>query len=241
MSRATRDSRSTKEAAEMYLDGTYLENHETWHVEDSPWKAQQIQAILSKNNIKPDTVCEVGCGAGEILRQLSLKMPNTNFFGYELSTQAFELCKTRESENVKYYLKNILEEDRSFDILLCIDVFEHVEDYIGFVKTLKSKATYKIFHIPLDISVLSVLRGSMISARQISGHIHYFTPATALATLKDSGYEVIDYFYTTPFNDLPGKTVKAKIAKLLRKVLYAVSPDLMVKLVGGCSLIVLSK
>ena len=109
---------------------------------------------------------------------------NTNFFGYELSTQAFELCKTKESENVKYYLKNILEEDRSFDILLCIDVFEHVEDYIGFVKILKSKATYKIFHIPLDISVLSVLRDSMMSARQISGHLHYFTPATALATLK---------------------------------------------------------
>jgi len=52
-----------------------------------------------------------------------------------------------------------LEEDTYFDSLLCIDVFEHVEDYIGFVKTLKSKATYKIFHIPLDISVLSVIRG----------------------------------------------------------------------------------
>jgi len=134
-----------------------------------------------------------------------------------------------------------LEEDTYFDSLLCIDVFEHVEDYIGFVKTLKSKATYKIFHIPLDISVLSVIRGSMMSARKISGHIHYLTLETALATLKDGGYEVIYHFYTTPFDDLPGKTVKAKIAKLLRKVLYAVSRDLMVKLVGGCSLIVLSK
>ena len=81
----------------------------------------------------------------------------------------------------------------------------------------------------------------MMSARKISGHIHYLTLETAHATLKDGGYEVIDHYYTTPFDDLPGKTVKAKIAKLLRKVLYAVSPDLMVKLVGGCSLIVLSK
>ena len=168
-------------------------------------------------------------------------MPNTDFFGYEVSPQAFELCKTRESEKVKYYLKNKLEEDVFFDVLLCIDVFEHVEDYIGFVKILRSKATYKIFHIPLDISVLAVIRGTMISARQSSGHLHYFTPATALATLKDSGYEVVDYFYTTPFNDLPGKTVKGEIARWPRKILHALSPDLMVKLVGGCGLIVLSK
>ena len=66
MSSAIKDLRSTKEAAEMYLDGTYLEHKPTWHVEDSPWKAKQIHTILSKNNIKPNTVCEVGCGAGEI-------------------------------------------------------------------------------------------------------------------------------------------------------------------------------
>ena len=44
-----------------------------------------------------------------------------------------------------------------YDLILCIDVFEHVEDYIGFLKTLKNKSKYHIFNIPLDMCALKVL------------------------------------------------------------------------------------
>lgn len=229
------------EAGKIYTDGTYLENNSTWHVEDSPWKASQIYKLLTKNNVLPKTVCEVGCGAGEMLVQLSQKFPVADFCGYELSPQAYELCKTRARENVRYKNKNLLMEDVSFHVLLCIDVFEHVEDYIGFIKALKSKAEYKVFHIPLDISVLSVLRDSQMTARNSVGHLHYFTPATAVATLNDAGYTVIDSFFTTSFDDLPSKTLKARLAKIPRRILYAISPRIMVKILGGCSLIVLAK
>ncbi len=84
----------------IYASGEYLENNSTWHVEDSPWKAIQINNILSKNNVESKTICEVGCGAGEILKQLSHKLPSANFYGYELSPQAYEMCKTRESHNI---------------------------------------------------------------------------------------------------------------------------------------------
>jgi hypothetical protein len=226
---------------DIYLDETYLDNNPTWHIEDSPWKARQIHTLLDKNKIKANTICEVGCGAGEILKQLSLKYPSAQLTGYELSPQAFELCKTRTNDKVHYHMENIIDKDVFFDALLCIDVFEHVEDYIGFLKSIKNKAVYKVFHIPLDISVLSVLRNSMMNARNSIGHLHYFVPETALATLKDSGYEVIDYFFTPSFDDLPSKTIKSKIARLPRKLLYSISPKLMVKLLGGCSLIVLTK
>jgi hypothetical protein len=229
------------DAAKIYKDGTYLKNNETWHVEDSPWKAKHIATILHNNNINPRSVCEVGCGAGEILKQLSHAFGNTHFVGYELSPQAFKLCKERESEKVRYYLKNIFEQDAFYEVLLCIDVFEHVEDYIGFLKALKTKSTFKIFHIPLDVSVLAVLRSTMISARQRVGHLHYFTRETALATLKDCGYEIIDSFYTTPFFDFPSKTLKGKLARRPRKILFDMSPHLSARVLGGCSLLLLAK
>ncbi|MCW5726926.1 class I SAM-dependent methyltransferase [Parvibaculum sp.] len=232
---------TTRGAKEIYLDKTYLENNPTWHVEDSPWKAQQIRLMLCRHNIAANTICEIGCGAGEVLKQLSWEYPTTQFFGYELSPDAYELCKTRETQSVKYFMENLLVREEKFDVLLCIDVFEHVEDYIGFLKSLKSKATYKVFHIPLDITVSAVLRNTMISARQKVGHLHYFTQETALATLRDSGYEIVDYFFTRSFDGLPSRSLKSKIAKLPRKILYMMSPNLMVKLLGGCSLLVLTK
>ena len=82
----------------------------------------------------------------------------------------------------------------------------------------------------------------MMNARKKVGHLHYFTPETAIASLEDCGYSVVDSFYTTKFS-IPNKShkLKTKIAKLPRKLLYLMSPDLMVKFFSGCSLIVLAE
>ncbi|MDX9745689.1 MAG: hypothetical protein WCX84_00020 [Syntrophales bacterium] len=98
-----------------------------------------------------------------------------------------------------------------FDIVMAIDVFEHVEDCFGFLRKLKEKAEYKIFHIPLDLSVQTVLRSfPIIHGRKSVGHIHYFTKETALETLKDTGYLIIDYFYTGGSLELPNRGWKTK-------------------------------
>ncbi len=228
----------------IYTTGEYLGNNPTWHVEDSAWKAQQIFKIIETNNLQPKSVCEVGCGSGEILNQLYLKMPETvDFTGYEISPQAFELCKTRNKQRLNFNLGDLVrQENVYFDVLLCIDVFEHIEDYLTFLKDLQKKAKYKIFHIPLDLSVSSVLRSSpILRARQSVGHLHYFSKETALATLKDSGYEICDYFYTAGSIDLPNKSFKTLLANLPRKVLYGLNQDIAVRLLGGYSLLVLTK
>ena len=70
-------------AEEMYISNEYLEKNPTWHVEDSPWKAKQILRIIENNNLQPNSICEIGCGGGEILHQLFLQMNNNiSFIGY---------------------------------------------------------------------------------------------------------------------------------------------------------------
>jgi hypothetical protein len=63
---------------------------------------------------------------------------------------------------------------------------------------------------------------------------------TAIATLVDSGYDIVDYFYTAGSLELPRKTLKSKIATLPRKLLFTSNEDLAVKLLGGFSLLVLT-
>jgi len=227
---------------EIYKDGQYFENNQSWHVEDSPWKANQILKILTKNKIKPATVCEVGCGAGEILFQLSKQLPETEFFGYEISPQAFRLTESRKNEKLKFYLNDFFQEEGFYDVVMAIDVIEHVEDYFSFLRALRKRGTYKIFHIPLDLSVQTVLRSSPILAgRKQVGHIHYFTKETALANLQGAGYEIIDHFYTAGMVELPGKPLRSRILNVPRKLMYKVSKDLTVRILGGYSLLVLTK
>lgn len=228
----------------IYENGTYLNQNLTWHEEDSPWKAKQIGKILRRNNINPSTVCEIGCGAGEILSCLANDFgTGVSFTGYEISPQAFEICREKENQNLHFFLKDLLEEiDVSFDVVAAVDVFEHVEDCFGFLRKFRAKGEYKVFHIPLDLSVQSVLRSTPILQRRKSvGHIHYFTKDTALALLKDTGYELVDYFYTNSALELPNRGWKSNLMKLPRKVLFSIHQDLTVRILGGFSLLVLAK
>jgi SAM-dependent methyltransferase len=223
-------------------NGEYLKNNPTWHVEDSPWKAQQIIKMLKINPINLKMIAEVGCGAGEILNQLYRKLPESiNFVGYDISFDAIELAKTREKERLKFKHENFTETTKKYDLLIMADVFEHVDDYLGFLKLCKDKSDYTIFHIPLDISVLKLLRNHIMRVRKDCGHLHYFTKNTAIATLEDSGYKIVDSFYTSHSLDIPGKTLKLKVTSLIRRLMLKMNKDLTVKLIGGYSLLVLTK
>lgn len=228
----------------IYHDGTYQQNNPGWHEEDSPWKARQIAEILKKNHIVPFTVGEIGCGAGGILKFLAEQYGQAvTLCGYEISPQAFELCREKEAPNLHFFLKDLLAEAQpTFDVSLAIDVLEHVEDYCGFLRKFARTGVYKIFHIPLDLSVQTVLRATPIIQQRITvGHLHYFTKETALATLKDAGYEVVDWRYTSGSSELPNRSWKAKLLKLPRRFLLRFHPDMAARLLGGCSLLVLAK
>jgi len=228
----------------IYTDGTYLRNNPDWHVDDSPWKAKHVATMLDRHGIVPQTVCEIGCGAGEILRSLSTHLePSTRFFGYEISPNAYKICSQKANERFTFKLANLLDETNvRFDLAMAMDVFEHVEDYFGFLRKLRDKAQYKIFHIPLELSAQEVLRGKpLLNARRNVGHIHHFSKETALATLEDCGYTVLDHFYTSGRTDLGGLGWKSQLMRLPRQALYKVNQDAAVRTLGGYSLLVLAR
>lgn len=225
----------------IYSDGTYLANTVTWHAEDSSWKAAQIASLLRDNRIMPATIAEVGCGAGGILSELASTFPAASFTGYEVSPQAYELCRMKERQGLSFKLSDISAESTSFDCLLCIDVFEHVEDCFGFVRSIRSKAQYKVFHIPLDISALSVARRLMLDGHKTVGHIHYYTRLSALAFLGDCGYEIVDERYTKLFDYQTATSRKARVLQSVQRAAHRISPHRATELLGGCSLLVLAR
>lgn len=229
------------EITKQYLDGEYTLKNPTFHVEDSAWKAFQILKGMQHAGLECQTIAEVGCGAGEILVQLSSKLPNARFFGFELSPQGYQMCKERENERIRYSNEDIFTDPADFDLMLCIDVFEHIEDYYTFLKRLSTKAKSFIFHIPLDMNVQMVARSSpMLGVRESVGHLHYFSKDTALATLANCGFDVVDWFYTPNGVDRP-KSMKAKILQIPRKIAQLINIEYSARYLGGYSLLVVAK
>jgi hypothetical protein len=226
---------------DLYLSDTYSSLNPEWHAGDSPWKAAQITGFINETGIKFESVCEVGTGTGSVLRLLGDHFPSCSFVGYEISPYAYELASKRSSNNVVFINSELHLNSMPNDLLLCIDVFEHVEDYFSFLRYHRSAARLKIFHIPLELSVVSVLSRSLIRARRTVGHIHHFTLETALETLKDCGYDIISYKFTPAFCCSGNRSLSSLLINILRKYTFLFNPAFASRSLGGVSLLVLAK
>jgi len=229
-------------AASIYESGEYLAHNPTWHVEDSEWKASKVLKALERLEITPVSLCEVGCGAGEILRQLHSHLPTCSFAGYEISPQAYELARGRQAPGLDFRLTDILQSTEGrphYDVALALDVFEHVEDYYSFLKNMKGLARVKIFHIPLDWTIESTLRPSLLrQGRDQIGHLHYFNKDTALLALENCGYQVRDWFYTPYLVEIHRPSLGRAMRRWAIKALCAVNLDLGVRILEGHSMLV---
>lgn len=214
-----------------YTGGDYLAANADWHVADSPWKARQVLDMLAGYD-PPATVAEAGCGAGEILRQLHDHWPTASFVGYDIAEDALRLAQSRTSERLRFELADAAQASMTYDLMLVMDVIEHVGDPVEFLAKLRERARQIIVHIPLDLCALSVVRRTdLLNKRESLGHIHYFTRETALATVEDAGYRIVNAVPTRTF-ELWGPSWKGR---LLRRYL---SEDVAMRWLGGYSLLV---
>ncbi|MBK8495214.1 MAG: methyltransferase domain-containing protein [Chitinophagaceae bacterium] len=230
---------------DLYTGGEYFKNNPDWDIGDAGWKSAVIVDLLKKNNIAVTEVIETGCGAGGILAALAALDPGIKkLTGYDISPQAIELARKNESGRIRFFNADITaEETAQTELMLVIDVVEHVDDYYGFLRKLRPKSKYFMFHIPLDLSCRTVMKPHvMLQQRQAVGHIHYFTRETAEWALHDTGYEIIDWVYTKPVVDVqPADSLKRFVKKILRNISFAVNKEWSVKKWGGYSIMALAK
>jgi hypothetical protein len=226
----------------IYTNGAYLTHNPSWHSEDSPYKAQQISKMLARNGLAPDRICEIGSGAGGILKTLRDSMPKTcHFDGYEMSPQAFDLAANNRAPRIQFFCERIPPPGTpTYDLVLLMDVIEHIEDYFTFLRQMKGLGVFNLLHVPLDITAQGAIRNSLSRGWDDVGHIHSFTKDLALKAIKYCGYEIVDYFYTSRA-ELPSNNWALKAAGVPRRLAFAIHQDLAVRLLGGYSLLVLAK
>ena len=232
---------SPETGGKIYTEGSYLaKTGGTWHLEDSQFKARCIMRMLARHpEFQPSSVSEIGCGAGGILAELQTLLPEyVVLTGYEISPQAHALSESFANSRCQYVLGDAFSNPTTYDLVLVMDVIEHVEDCFSFLRNTKKKGRLKIYHIPLDANLQALLRGS--NQWDIHGHIHLFTIETALKSLEYTGHRVIDWFLTDVAVERP-KMLRTRLTNLARRPLGLLSRKLAARLLGGYSMLILAE
>lgn len=226
-----------------YVSGDYLAENADWHEGSAAWKAEQVARMISKHRLRPSTICDVGCGTGGVLDALRPLLPGSpDLTGYEIAPHAIELAPWDRRNRIELINASHENDDRRYDLALALDVFEHLEDYYRFLRTVRAKAPLVIFHIPIDTAVTSVLRpGPILNSYRKVGHIQHYTPTLALEALRHAGYKVLDFEHTVPARVAQPKSLRGWVGKVTRLSLARLNVNLGARLVTGFPLLVLAE
>ena len=235
---------------EQYTNGKYWEENGSFHEKESDFKFQNFKTLIERNDKLPIIgIVDMGCGAGRIIWNFSNAYPAIKWAGVDLSEKIIEYAKGKYNRNnLSYFTATAFNgKEGDYNLVILADVFEHIENYIGFLKDIKTKYQFQVFNIPLDLSIRYLLNDRPLQMRKSVGHLHYFYDKLILKILEETGFTVIDYLYA---NNLEIETKNAtgisKYSQVVRKYLLkvlvkAIGESLASKLYGGFSLTVLCK
>ena len=192
-------------AEDLYTSGEYAMRNPTWHAEDSPWKAKQIARILQPclSGQSPVRICEIGCGVGIVLAELQRTLGEQNVqsicVGYDIAPAAIRqaLSTYGQSATLSFECCDVLSKAAlQCDWCLLIDVLEHLQEPVQFLQELRRRGAKQfIVNLPLENSVINIVRGKTDPRRSRVGHLHFWDTYSALSVLERAGLHVAQWVY----------------------------------------------
>lgn len=171
-------------------------------VETEHWwfrvRREMIHNLIGKYTKSKDlTILDMGCGTGALLKELSRYGRAS---GVDFSDRAVEFCKSRGIADVQQARAESLPfPDKVFDVVLALDVIEHIEDDKAALKELE-RVTKTGGIIIIFVPAFMFLWGITDEA---SNHFRRYTKQELIRKVEDTGAEVVRASYFNTFLFLP--------------------------------------
>ena len=192
---------------DIYNNGSYLVTNPSLHTEDSGFKFEQIQDFLDLIEIDNSqiSILDVGGGAGVIGKKICQyyhgKGLSVEFTAIDLSTEMLEIQQKNNPYIGKVINSSICEiESGNYDLVLMIDVIEHIPDYVNTAKNINNIARYVLYNIPIEINFFDILRNIKMKGNyyrmqeKLIGHINRFSYFSCLKFINKNHVRVSNKF-----------------------------------------------
>lgn len=130
------------------------------------------------------TICEVGCGEGELIKIIHEYFPEAELSALDLSANEIKKAKKNtRGIKVKYSVQNAenlrVFPDKAFDLVVCCEVLEHLNHPEQGLKELQRVARWALVSVPIEPlwRILNLCRGKYWSdLGNTPGHLNHWSP-----------------------------------------------------------------
>jgi len=139
----------------------------------------------------PREVLEVGCGDGAVLAELARRGIGETRTGIDISSTAIRLAASRPgvTEARLFDGVRIDARDRSYDLVVCTHVLEHVSAPLDLLTEITRVGRAIVIEVPLERN-LSARRASARALSQNVGHLQRFDRASVRRMIAAAGWRV---------------------------------------------------
>jgi len=215
----------------------YISKNPTMHLEHSETKLKELLEVIPPKIYK--SILDVGCGAGAITIALKSILNPDRMVGLDVS--GVMLAKARQldkNETVEWVQKSIYEisNDIFFDLVICADVVEHIEDDSRLIKHLATIGRNIVIRIPLEDSTFNRLLMSLKIYDPFKdtelryGHIHHYNESQLEKLFKEAGLIIKMSIYKA----MPKRSKMFwEVLRILCFPISLLSISAMVRFIGG--------
>lgn len=142
---------------------------------------QKLTAVVE--SLEAGSLLDAGCGEGFVVDHLHRHNPELKITGIDVSEAAVEYARANFGESGRFRTGSVYKlpfSDKSFDVVLCSEVLEHLDDPTAALLELKRVArTHVLITVPLEpyFQWLNTL-GRLLRFNPDAGHVNFWTART---------------------------------------------------------------
>jgi len=195
----------------------------------------------------PGAAFEMGCGNGLMLHMLRRR--GWQVTGSERGGEATRIARESFGVPVVEDGADALDPALRFDLILLIQVLEHLDDPVAVIQKLASRLApggRLIIGVPNFVSWQAAFGGAAWFHLDVPRHLRHFSQTSLVAMLRGQGFEIANVSYWSPEHDPYGwvqsvlNRVDAKPNRLTRLLMGLDPPGLinLLHLAAGCVIFV---